>query len=311
MYNHFELTLFRDTLFRAILGQEKTIGALQALVNAVLVNAGEKPVKLERILNPFEHQELFGQKEPILDVKASDSAGQHIDIEVQIVDHKYFRERILYYWSRIYGEQLSEGKEYTKLKPVIGIVFVRFPIHAEYLKELWDTVELIYRRHHEKPYSDHLSIHFVTIPENLTEENSADINEELKHWLITMNYPRNKEQVKMIAEIDPEIAVTIERADKFLADPQVRYYLEAWHKAVTTQATLMATSREEGSEEGRADNAVKNVKKLLLRRFGQLSPAIIQALDNKVKGNPNEAECQQIFTLALDCASPEEFLASL
>ena len=119
--------------------------------------------------------------------------------------------------------------------------------------------------------------------------------------------------------LDPEIAATIERADEFLADERVRDYLLARHKAVTTQATLVATSykegrkegRAEGLEEGRARARVELAKSRLLKRFGQLNPTIIRRFDEMFENLPNEAECDRIFELALDCASLEEFEASL
>ena len=147
----------------------------------------------------------------------------------------------------------------------------------------------------------------------------------------------------MIAGLDPEIAATRERADEFLADERVRDYLLARHKAVTTQATLVATSYKEGRaegieigigqgraegieigigqgraeglaeglEKGRAEKTIELAKSCLLNRFGQLSPAIISVLEQKAKSVLDEAECDRIFELALDCASLEEFEASL
>ena len=70
-------------------------------------------------------------------------------------------------------------------------------------------------------------------------------------------------------------------------------------------------ARAEGREEGRVGTAVKNVKRLLSRRFGQLSPEITQALDKKVVAVSDEAECNRMIDLALDCATLEEFRASL
>ena len=72
-----------------------------------------------------------------------------------------------------------------------------------------------------------------------------------------------------------------------------------------------AEGRAEGREEGRVGTAVKNVKRLLSRRFGQLSPEITQALDKKVVAVSDEAECNRMIDLALDCATLEEFRASL
>ena len=122
-----------------------------------------------------------------------------------------------------------------------------------------------------------------------------------------------------MAQSDPNIAKTIEKVDQFLAIPQVCSYLEARRRAIATQATLMRTNLRKGIEKGmkkglakgRAETAVKDAKRLLLHRFGQLPPAVIQPLDQKLKSTPDEVECDRIVDLALDCASLDEFLASL
>ena len=67
----------------------------------------------------------------------------------------------------------------------------------------------------------------------------------------------------------------------------------------------------EGLEEGRARARVELAKSRLLKRFGQLNPTILRRFDEMFENLPNEAECDRIFELALDCASLEEFEASL
>lgn len=79
-------------MFRGVFGREDSIELSEALINAVFINAGKPPVKLVRILNPFQLEDLAGQKEPILDILARDSSGQYVDIEVQVADHDNFRE---------------------------------------------------------------------------------------------------------------------------------------------------------------------------------------------------------------------------
>ena len=73
----------------------------------------------------------------------------------------------------------------------------------------------------------------------------------------------------------------------------------------------LAEGRVEGIEEGRARARVELAKSRLLKRFGQLNPTIIRRFDEMFENLPSEAECDRIFELALDCASLEEFDASL
>ena len=40
-------------------------------------------------------------------------------------------QRLLYYWSRVYSQQLSEGDDYTRLRPTISICFVNGAVFAD------------------------------------------------------------------------------------------------------------------------------------------------------------------------------------
>lgn len=46
------------------------------------------------------------------------------DVEMQIVAEAALRERMLYYWARIYAAQLTEGKGYDLLRPTVAVWFL-------------------------------------------------------------------------------------------------------------------------------------------------------------------------------------------
>ena len=70
-------------------------------------------------------------------------------------------------------------------------------------------------------------------------------------------------------------------------------------------------TRMEALEEGRAEECVKNIKRILTKRFGSLPPAVAEALDKKAAEKADEAECDRLFDLAMDCASVEQFQRGL
>ena len=61
-----------------------------------------------------------------LDILAKTTGGILINIEVQIVDEYDIEQRILYYWARLYSEQLNKGKKHRELKKTISIVVMDF-----------------------------------------------------------------------------------------------------------------------------------------------------------------------------------------
>ena len=55
----------------------------------------------------------------ILDIKARTISGIQINIEIQIVNQYNMDKRTLFYWSKLYTEQLSEGQTFNELKKTV------------------------------------------------------------------------------------------------------------------------------------------------------------------------------------------------
>ena len=65
-----------------------------------------------------------------LDVKAVTSKNEIINIEIQLKNEYNMIQRSLYYWSKLYEEQLEEGDRYDKLCRTVCINILDF----KYLK---------------------------------------------------------------------------------------------------------------------------------------------------------------------------------
>lgn len=113
-----------DYAFKRLFGADRNRALLIDLVNAVLrLPPGERIVELE-ILNPFNDKEALDDKLSVVDIKARDEKGRLFNIEMQMLAVAFWRERILYYWSRLYSQQLHEGENYGKLRPTVSICFL-------------------------------------------------------------------------------------------------------------------------------------------------------------------------------------------
>ena len=73
--------------------------------------------------------------------------GTQVDIEVQVCPFKLMAERSLYYWSKMYSEQLEKGAEYKKLK-----------------KAIWHNIYNLLNVKSHKKLTDHIEIHFLELP---------------------------------------------------------------------------------------------------------------------------------------------------
>ena len=84
--------------------------------------------------NPALYSKFYGGKGVVLDILATLNTGESVNIEMQTTSHPHFRERILYYWSEVYGSNLKSGEGYGTLKPAYSLVFVNFPLFERELK---------------------------------------------------------------------------------------------------------------------------------------------------------------------------------
>jgi predicted transposase/invertase (TIGR01784 family) len=110
-----------DIFFRYLFGSEQNKDILISFLNAVHEDSGFPLIKDVTVLDPFNLKTSTPEKVSVLDVKAVDETGRRYDIEVQIAGNETFKARSLYYWSKLYSNQLETGDRYKRLEPVVFI----------------------------------------------------------------------------------------------------------------------------------------------------------------------------------------------
>ncbi|MDO5579493.1 MAG: Rpn family recombination-promoting nuclease/putative transposase, partial [Planctomycetia bacterium] len=215
------------------------------LVNAVLKNSNDPQIQSLEIQNPIQLKDQLLQKETILDIKAKDDQGQLFNIELQACYHVNFRERVLYYIAKVYSKELLEGDDYSKLQPVISIVFTKFPIRPNHPEILFDTFELRSKFDPDQIYTNHIKIYCIYVPDQLDEVLLQ--NPELYCWLKLLNYPDKTSEAEMeqIAATYPQIEEAFETAKEFLENPANQEFIEGRRKFQMVQRAITNTNLEE------------------------------------------------------------------
>lgn len=113
-----------DIAFKKIFGVEENKDLLISLINSIV--SEEDQVEDVTILNPYNPKNFRGDKLSILDVKAEGKDGKRFNIEIQVSDEASYDKRALYYWAKLYTEQLEEGDDYQLLSKAIGIHILNF-----------------------------------------------------------------------------------------------------------------------------------------------------------------------------------------
>ena len=181
----------------------------------------------------------------ILDIRARTKAGIQINIEIQIVNQYNMDKRTLFYWSKLYTEQLSEGQPFIELKKTITINILDF----EYIKvenyhsvfHLWEDSNKDYK------LTDVLEIRFIELPK--FRKIQPDMSKPLDRWLLFLEHSP-KEVLDMAMKAEP----AIEKAQKVLGylgtNEEIRRYYDLREKAIHDEITRITGAREEGLQLG-------------------------------------------------------------
>jgi predicted transposase/invertase (TIGR01784 family) len=94
-----------DIAFKKIFGVEDNKDLLISLINSIV--GQEDQVSEVTLLNPYNPKSFKKDKLSILDIKAKGISGKRFNIEIQIADEADYDKRALYYWAKLYTEQLK------------------------------------------------------------------------------------------------------------------------------------------------------------------------------------------------------------
>lgn len=151
-----------DYAFQVVFASEGNVDVLTSLLEAVLGLAAGS-LRDVAVLNPFNRKETAGDKLSIVDIKARDATGRLFNVEMQMLAHAALRERIVYYWSKVYSGQLPQGRDFDQLRPAVSICFVNDTIVPE-LPDVWHHRAGLYDPKTGLRLTDHVDIHFIELP---------------------------------------------------------------------------------------------------------------------------------------------------
>ena len=248
-----------DIMVRVLLGQEKNLPLLKDFINAVLKDRGITPVKDLTIKNPITMRNVFDEKEPILDVKATDETGRILDVEIQSQDQGDFVHRSLYYWSRLYSEQMKKGNEYGKLNPVICINLIDFVLFKEKSPAQYHSCHMIGDLDDpETLLTDHLRTHYIELPK-IKPDPSVIPTDRLVKWMYYFKEEGilEDDEMKVIFKDDPIFEQAHETFQQFTADDELKMRYEAREKLQRDQASAKAFAVRKAREEEKKETSLR------------------------------------------------------
>ena len=232
-----------DVVFKKIFGSEDNKSVLISFLNATL-KPKEEIVSVE-LKNTDIEKEYVKDKFSRLDVKATTNKNETINIEIQLKDEHNMIQRTLYYWSKLYEEQIGEGDFYNKLNRTVCINILNF----KYLKN--DRFHNVYRLKEietDEELTDIEEIHFIEIPK-LREINLKEEKDMLKVWIEFLRDPES-EVIRSVEMSNEEIRRAKDKLYKLSQDEKERELYFIREKSIKDEASALYNAEQKGIEKG-------------------------------------------------------------
>ncbi|MBR0237059.1 MAG: Rpn family recombination-promoting nuclease/putative transposase, partial [Thermoguttaceae bacterium] len=259
-----------------------------------------------------------------LDIKAWGIDGRYFNIEIQTANQKGFNNRILYYWSGMYHDQLEQGQEYEALFPVISIVVARFNLFPT-IPRMHNIFTLTAEGQPDCVFSDLIQIHTIELT---TEKISRlpELHDELKNWLdfLSNGHKKSQEEMTMLTKNNSGIAIAAERYQRLCQNNELREMAIAHEKAERDRKGQLSFAREQGLEQGREEGLEqgleqgreegeflslrKTISNILTHRFPEADTSQISSLLQQIQ---NKQTLDSLVLKAMESASVEDFLSVL
>lgn len=240
-----------DFVFKNIFGSEKHPEILISFLNAIIKPT--IPIVGVEIKGTEMTKQFIDDKYSRLDVKATTSNNEIINIEIQLKDEHNMIKRSLYYLSKMYEEQLGEGEDYSNLKRTICINILNF----KYLKtESFHTGYRLKEIHTHEELTDVIEMHFIEIPKLPAE---ADIADMLVAWTEFLKDPES-EKVRSLELNCKEVREAKDELIRMSNNEEQRALYEMRAKILKDKVSALNKARREGIEEG-INSVALNMKK--------------------------------------------------
>lgn len=264
-----------------LFGTEKNKELLISFINAVLEDSDLPTIRSVELKSPFNIKEFITDKESILDLKAVDEKGRYYDIEVQTSGSDHYRNRSLYYWSKLYSSQLENSDFYTELRPAICINMLDFSLFGD-KTGLHSCFILREKSNPELVLTDHLIIHFLELPK-LDEQ---IVNSKLKHWMQYFKKEGRTEDMETLLESDPDIKKAHNVYREFSQNSEYREIYEARMKWKRDYEGRLEYEKRKVKEETALEMLKMGMAIKDISRATRLSPEVIEGLSQTYNREP-------------------------
>ena len=189
-----------DIVFQALF-QENKENITESLISDIL---GEKIEIIDIKADDTLIRKYPTDKTGRLDLKTRFKNGTICQIEMQMSDEHNTVQRMLWYWSKTYVEQIKRGDLYKDLKKTIGIIITNYEIkELDGIEDLSTKWQIIETKSGERLLTDDLELRIIEIPKAKRILEKEEHN-RIAQWLTFIDDP-NTERVEKIMRENEEV----------------------------------------------------------------------------------------------------------
>ena len=266
-----------DWAAKRILRDKANFGVLEGLLTVLL----NEKIVINQILESESNQNFRDDKFNRVDIKALNSKGEIIIVEILLTRELYYLERILFGVSKAITEHITLGSKYDSVKKVYSINILYFDLGkgADYLyhgKTSFVGVHTGDKLQVNTKEKDEIS---MRTPENIFPEYYIiRVNEfnkvattPLEEWISYLKDGQIDENTTA-----PGLAEARQKLQYLKMTKEERQDFDRYIDAVMSQNDVLDTAKMEGRAEGRAEEKLENARNL--KSLGVSTEIIMKAI---------------------------------
>lgn len=257
-----------DSVFSCIFSDESTTIAMLEIINAVLTDAGDEPI---RAITKMDSQysvlgERIGARGGRLDVRAVAEDGTLFDIEVQLGSQLFMNDRSWFYGGRLLSEAFREGDDYRNMPRVRVINLLDFVLrddHPDYLQ----PIGVMYKKAPVEVATDAFRIYNIELPKfrsgYQTLESAKD--DPLTRWLYLLEEGyKDAREMEVLTNMTEGMRAFAKKYNRSLDDPKLKDLYELDLSARRDQAAIAYTAEAKGRAKGHTEGRVEIIRAMLM-----------------------------------------------
>ncbi|MDR0904539.1 MAG: Rpn family recombination-promoting nuclease/putative transposase [Ruminococcus sp.] len=194
------------------------------------------------IMNPELSGIVAGEKISVLDILVNKPDGTKLNIEMQNCDEGDFKERSVYYCSKLFIKNFLAGQSYNELPKTICINILQFTLFkkAGYKCSAFPTITET-----AEAITDLWQILYFQLPK-LDDEIKREKAQHILEWLKFFTV-KTKEDIKVMKETskDEYVIKALEKVELMNEDEKTRRLAEAREEAILREKWILGAAKRE------------------------------------------------------------------